>query len=181
VRTTAARLLRRDQLLVAPDAVYKIAKVEYPIPLNLVSVELTNQMTTERSTRDFRWDQLLSTEEPYEVKFGETDKVTVELALLSDADRSHVYRYDITDAAAGIDYKGADLRLNAQRPSNVEAAQALLDFLGAAGEAYWTELNGCESDNGDLFPAAIKEWSYLNAEEISTAAIGLSEARGAER
>jgi hypothetical protein len=36
-------MLRQDQLFVERDAVHKINKVEYPLPQNTVSVELTDQ------------------------------------------------------------------------------------------------------------------------------------------
>jgi hypothetical protein len=68
VRSTPARLLHKDQLLVDRYAVHKITNVQYPLPQNTVTVHLKDQMTGEESTRDFRWDQHLSTEEPLEVK-----------------------------------------------------------------------------------------------------------------
>jgi hypothetical protein len=56
VRSTPARLLHQDQLLVDRYAVHKINKVEYPLPQNIVAVELTNQITGEQSTRNLRWE-----------------------------------------------------------------------------------------------------------------------------
>jgi hypothetical protein len=46
VRSTPARMLRQDQLLVDRYPVHKITKVEYPLPQNLVTVQLSNQMTS---------------------------------------------------------------------------------------------------------------------------------------
>jgi hypothetical protein len=42
MRSTLARLLRQNQLLVERYAVHKINKVEYPLPQNAVTVKLTN-------------------------------------------------------------------------------------------------------------------------------------------
>jgi hypothetical protein len=42
MRSTPARLLRQNQLLVERYAVHKINKVEYPLPQNAVTVKLTN-------------------------------------------------------------------------------------------------------------------------------------------
>jgi hypothetical protein len=45
VKSTPARMLHQDQLLVQRHAVHKINKVEYPLPENTVTAELTNQIT----------------------------------------------------------------------------------------------------------------------------------------
>jgi len=111
VRSTPARQLRQDQLLVDRYAVHKINKVEYPLPQNTVTVELTNQLTGEQSTRNLRWDEQVTTEEPLEVEIGDTGKITVELAQQRDEEDRAVYRYKITDEAAGIDHEGTDLHL----------------------------------------------------------------------
>ena len=108
MRSTPARLLRQDQLLVERYAVSKITKVEHPLPLNTVTVHLANQMTGEEDMRNFRWDEQVTTEEPLEVPVGETGKITLELAQLADAEGRPAYRYRVTDEAAGIDYEAAD-------------------------------------------------------------------------
>jgi len=64
MRSTPARLLRQDQLLVERYAVHKINKVEYPQRQNTVTVELTNQVAGQQSTRNLRWDEHVTTEEP---------------------------------------------------------------------------------------------------------------------
>jgi hypothetical protein len=175
VRSTPARLLRQDQLLVERDAVHKITKVEYPLPQNTVTAHLTNQLTGEQSTRNLRWEEHVTTEEPLEVKIGETGKIRVELASPADDEGRAVYCYKITDEAAGIDHEGADLHLGPRlRPDNTRAAKTLLSFLFAAGEAYETELEGnIDSENLDLFPMPVNEWAYLNAEAIEVAQVEL--------
>jgi hypothetical protein len=94
-------MLRQDQLLVDRYAVNKITKVEYPLPQNIVTVHLTNQMTGQESTRDLQWDSQHTTEEPFEVEVGDTGKIKVELALLADEENRPAYKYKITDDSAG--------------------------------------------------------------------------------
>lgn len=137
MRSTRARLLRQDQLLVERDAVHKITKVDHAIPHNTVIAEVTNQVTGEGSTRTLRWDEHVTTEEPLEVKIGEIGKITVELVQLADEEDRPVYRYKITDGAAGIDHERTDLHLGPRlRPHNTFAAKALLSELRDASEAY---------------------------------------------
>jgi hypothetical protein len=180
VRSTPARLLRQDQVLVERYAVHKITKVDHAIPHNTVIAEVTNQVTGEESSRTLRWDQHVTTEEPLEVKIGETGKIKVELALQRDEEDRAVYRYRLVDEAAGIDHEGADLHLGARlRPDNTRAAKTLLSFLYAAGEAYETELEGgIDSEALDRFPGAVNDWAYAHAEEIEMAQVELS--RGLE-
>jgi hypothetical protein len=181
VRSTPARLLRQDQLLVERDAVHKITKVDHAIPHNTVIAEVTNQVTGEESTRTLRWDQHVTTEEPLEVAIGETGKITVELALQRDVEDRPLYRYKITDEAAGIDHEATDLHLGPRlRPDNIRAAKTLLSFLYAANEAYLTELEGnIDSENLELFPMSVNEWAYVHAEDIEMAQVELI--RGLER
>jgi hypothetical protein len=136
MKSTPARMLHQDQLLVDRYAVNKINKVEFPLPQNTVAVELTNQMTDKQSTRNLRWDEQVTTEEPFEVEIGETGKIRVELAQLADEEGRPAYRYRVADESAGIDYEATDLRLDAtNRPDNAAAAKALLQFSGATSEA----------------------------------------------
>jgi hypothetical protein len=112
-------MLRQDQLLIDRYAVNKITNVEYPLPQNLVTVHLTNQMTGQGSTRELQWDSQHMTEEPLEVEVGETGKIKVELALLADEEGRPAYKYKITDDSAGIDYEATDRRLDRNdRPDN---------------------------------------------------------------
>jgi hypothetical protein len=166
-------MLHQDQFLVERDAVSKITKVDHAIPHNTVIAEVTNQVTGEESTRTLRWDQHVTTEEPFEVAIGETGKLSVELALQRD-DRP-LYRYKITDEAAGIDQEGTDLHLGARLPAdNTKAAKTLLSSMYAAGEAYVNEIEGrIDSENLDLFPMPVNEWAYLNLEDIEVAQVEL--------
>jgi hypothetical protein len=171
VRSTPARQLRQDQLLVDRYDVNKITKVEYPIPQNIVTVHLKDQMTGKESTRDLQWDSFHTTEEPFEVEIGESGKITVELAQARDDEDRPAYKFKIINETAGIDHEGVDLHLGAfPVPNNTKAAKTLLSFLYAANEAYLTELEGnIDSENLDLFPMPVNEWAYVNAEEIEMA------------
>jgi hypothetical protein len=182
MRSTPARMLRRDQLFVERDAVHKINKVEYPLPQNTVSVELTDQVTSEQSTRNLRWDEQVTTDSAFQFSVGDTSKITVELALLSDDQDRPTYKYRIEDQVAGIDHEGTDLHLGPRlRPDNTRAAKTLLSDLQRAGEAYETELEwGIDSENADLFgDSKINEWAYLHAEDIEMAQVELI--RGLDR
>jgi hypothetical protein len=180
VRSTPARALRQDQLLVERHAVSKITKVDHAIPHNTVIIDVTNQITGEESARSLRWDQHLTTEEPFEFKIGETGTVKLELAGI-DEDARALYKYRITDESAGINHEAADLRLGARlTPDNKRAAKTLLSDLLRAGEAYETELEGnIDSETLDLFGDRVNEWAYGRAEEIELAQVELI--RGLER
>jgi hypothetical protein len=181
MRSTPARLLRQGQLVVDRFDVHKITEQPEYLPHNTVTVHLTNQTTGEESTRNLRWDQHVTTEEPFEVKIGETGKITVELAQMRDEEDRPVYRYEITDEAAGIDHEAADLSLGVLVfPSNTKAATTLLSFLYAANEAYLTELEGnIDSENLELFPMPVNEWAYVHAEDMEMAQVELG--RGLEQ
>jgi hypothetical protein len=180
VRSTPARALRPDQLLVDRHSVNKINSVAYPLPQNTVTVELTNQLTGEQSTRNLRWDQQITLDGPLHFSVGDSGKITVELAQLSDDQDRPLYKYRIEDEAAGIDQEGTDLHLGPRlRPDNIKAAKTLLSTLYAAGEAYETELEGgIDSENLDLFDMKTNEWAYLNMEHIEVAQVELG--RGME-
>jgi hypothetical protein len=109
VRSTPARALREGQLVVDRYAVSKIGKIDY-LPLNTITVQLINQLTGDEAERNLRWDQQVTTEEPFEVEIGDTGKIRVELAQLSDEEGRPAYRYRVTDETAGIDYEATDLR-----------------------------------------------------------------------
>ena len=136
MKSTPARVLHQDQLLVDRYARQQDQQSRIPLPQNTVAVELTNQMTDKQSTRNLRWDEQVTTEKPFEVEIGETGKIRVELAQLADEEGRPAYRYRVADESAGIDYEATDLRLDAtNRPDNAAAAKALLQFLGATSEA----------------------------------------------
>jgi hypothetical protein len=133
-------------------------------------------MTGEQSTRNLRWDEQLTTEEPFEVEVGDTGKIKVELALLADEEGRPAYRYRITDDSAGIDYEATDLRLDRNdRPDNAKAAKSLLSFLGATSEAF---LVGHEL-KADAFPEEVNFWSHQINNEILAAQIDLGGGREA--
>jgi hypothetical protein len=168
-------MLRADQLLVDRWTVHKITRVEHPLPQKTVTVELANQITGAKSTRNLRWDEQLTTEEPLEVKIGETAKIRVELALLADEENRPAYRYRVTDDSAGIDYEATDLRLGVNhRPDNAKAAKSLLSFLGATSEAF---LVGHDLE-ADAFPEEVNFWAQQHGDEITLAELTLSNGRG---
>jgi hypothetical protein len=163
-------MLHAGSLLVERHAVSKITKVDHAIPLNEVVIEVSNQLTGEQSTRNLRWDEQVSTEEPFEVEIGDTGKITVELAQLADEEGRPAYRYRVKDEAAGIDYEATDLRLDASnRPDNATAARSLLAFLGASSEAF---LVGHELE-ADAFPEDVNFWSHQMSDQILVAQIDL--------
>jgi hypothetical protein len=180
MRSTPARMLRDGQLLVDRFAVSKITKVEHAIPHNTVIIEVANQITGEQSTRNLRWDEQVTTEEPFEFRIGETGTVKLELAGI-DEDARALYKYRITDESAGIDHEATDLRLGARlTPDNTKAAKKLLGDLLRAGEAFETELEGnIDSENLDLFDDRVNEWAYVRAEDLEMAQVELI--RGLER
>jgi hypothetical protein len=175
VKSTPARLLRDGHLLVDRHAVNRVYGVSY-LPHNTVTVELANQITGEPSTRNLRWDEQVTTEEPFEVKIGESGKIRVELAQQRDEEDRPLYRYKITDAAAGIDHEDVDLYLGAlQVPNNRKAARTLLGELQAASEAYFAG----HAIEADMFPELVNAWAYEYSDQIEIAQIQL--ARGLER
>jgi hypothetical protein len=176
VRSTPARTLRKDQLLVERHAVHKITKVEYPLPQNTVTVELANQMTAQQSSRNLRWDEQVTTEEPLEVKIGETGKIRVELALQRDDHDRPLYKFHISDIGEGIDFASAGLQLGPRlRPDNVRAAKLLLTELSDSAEA-WQAGHVLEAD---AFPEDVNVYVANHGAEIEMAQVELI--RGLER
>jgi hypothetical protein len=176
MKTTPARLLHKGQLLIEHYAVQKVVDVAFPLPQNIVTVKLKNQISGEESSRGLPWESLHTTEEPLEVPIGQTGKIRVELAQLADQEGRPAYRYRVTDESAGIDYEAADLRLDASlRPDNATAAKSLLAFLGATSEAF---LVG-HALEADAFPEDVNFWSHQKSAEILMAQLGLGE--GLER
>jgi hypothetical protein len=170
MRSTPARMLHQDQLLVERFGVHKIRKVEFPLPQNTVTVRMTQQITGSLATRNLRWDEQVTTEEPFELKIGETGKITVELALQADHEGHPLYKYSISDRATGVSFASADLYLGAdERPDNKKAAGTLLSGLQASSEA-WAAGHVLESD---AFPEDVNMWAANHGTEISMAQLDL--------
>ena len=174
-------MLHNGQLIVDRYGVSKITAEPFRLPHNTVSVELVNQLSGEQSTATCDGT---STSRPKNRSTSRSAKParSESSSPNSDEEASVVYRYKITDEAAGIDHEGADLRLGPRlRPDNVRAAKTLLSFLYTAGESYFNELEGrIDSENADLFgDTRVNEWAYLNLEDIEVAQVGLI--RGLER
>ena len=84
------------------------------------------------------------------------------------------WRYQIS--AEGIEHEGDDLYSFGHER---EVIASLLDFLGAAAEAYGYKLRtGRESDNSDLFPPDVTAWAYQNKDELSILVCELEEDNG---
>jgi hypothetical protein len=163
-------MLHQDQLVVDRFGVFKLQKVDHAIPQNTVTVHMTHQMTGALATRNLRWDEQVTTEEPFEVKIGETGKIRVELALLADQEDHPLYKYSISDRATGVSFASADLYLGAgDRPDNKKAADTLLSGLQASSEA-WAAGHVLESDD---FPEDVNMWAANHGTEISMAQLDL--------
>ena len=66
------------------------------------------------------------------------------------------YRYFVDLPNGGGEFEGTDLRSGCQGGDLREGLESLLTFLGACGEAVnYQEQTGQESENADLFPAAV--------------------------
>lgn len=80
------------------------------------------------------------------------------------------WRYQIS--TEDIEHEGNDLHSWGDAR---EVTAALLDFLGAAAEAYKAQMGGRESDNADLFPPDVMEWAYQHDDELSILSCELQE------
>jgi hypothetical protein len=157
-------------LLVERFGVHKIRQVEHAIPHNTVTVRMTHQMTGSWATRNLRWDEQVTTEEPLEVAIGDTGKITVELALVEGEKGRPLYKYQISDPAEGISFASAGLQLGAkQKPDNAKAADPLLSDLQASSEA-WAAGHVLESDD---FPEDVNVYVANHGREIALAQIEL--------
>jgi hypothetical protein len=171
VRSTPARLLRQDQLVVERFGVHKIRVVEHAIPHNTVTVRMTHQMTGSWATRNLRWDEQVTTEEPFEGAIGDTGKITVELALVAGEKGRPLYKFSIGDPGEGVSFASAGLQLGAkQKPDNAKAAETLLRDLRVSSEA-WAAGHVLESDD---FPEDVNVWAANHGREITLAAVELS-------
>jgi hypothetical protein len=170
MRSTPARLLHQDQLVVERFGVHKIREVEHAIPHNTVAVRMTHQMTGNWATRNLRWDEQVTTEEPLDIAIGDTGKITVELALVQGEKGRPLYKYEISDPAEGISFASAGLQLGArEKPDNATAAETLLTDLRTSGEA-WASGHVLESDD---FPEDVNVWAVNHGAEIVLAQVEL--------
>jgi hypothetical protein len=85
-------------------------------------------------------------------------------------DGKPVYGWSIMDTSGVYGAGGSDLRLgSASEPNDAEAMRALLSFFGAWIESIQYERRtGSESDNDDLFPAALRPFAEcLDADAVA--------------
>lgn len=110
-------------------------------------------------------------------------KSTISIAYsdeLGDDGRTR-YRYylDLQTDGERIEYTADDIQSGCQGGSLQEGLASLLSFMAACGESYgYAMRQGIElvdSENGELFPADVAEWCYLNSDELTMAAIELEE------
>lgn len=88
-----------------------------------------------------------------------------------DADGRYRWAYYL-DLPDQPEHYGNDLSGRTCDPHEMMAT--LLAFLEAAGEAYaYTQRTGRESDNADLFPAAVAEWAYMHSDDLAMARMEL--------
>jgi len=60
--------------------------------------------------------------------------------------------------------------------SHQKALECMLSFLGAFAESVrCEEFKGRKSENSDLFPEELREWSYLHSDEITMLELELQE------
>ncbi len=97
----------------------------------------------------------------------------ISLEAIGCRDNRLVYRWYI-DLPNGEEFSEADL--SSPRDDLQEMFATLLDFLSACAEgiAYQTR-TGRESENSDLFPAAVGQWATENSDEISILACEIEE------
>jgi hypothetical protein len=171
MKSTPARLLHQDQLVVERFGVHKIRVVEHAVPHNTVTVRMTHQMTGNWATRNLRWDEQVTTEEPFEVVIGDTGKITVELALIAGDRGRPVYKYQVSDSAEGISFASPGLQLGPkQKPDDAKAAETLLRDLRLSSEA-WSAGHVLESED---FPEDVNIWAANHGKEIALAQSELS-------
>ncbi len=102
---------------------------------------------------------------------------TISIAWAKRAGSGGRSRYQYYIDGPGIEHEGDDLQSGAGGGGLQEGMSSLLAFLGAAAEAYAASMRGRESDNADLFPAAVNEWAYQNDSEIGSLQFELDENR----
>jgi hypothetical protein len=170
MRSTPARMLHQDQLVVERFGVHKICQVEHALLHNAVTVRMTHQMTGNWATRNLRWNEQVTTEEPFDVAIG-NGKIRVELALIAGEKGRPTYKYEISDSAEGISFASAGLQLGPkQKPDNAKAAETLLSDLRVSSEA-WAAGHVLESDD---FPEDVNVWAANHGREIALVQVELS-------
>lgn len=111
------------------------------------------------------------------IKIGDAT-ISIDYAKLFHEEGHRVrYRWWV-DFADGQEFYGDDLSTGCNHGLQ-HALESLLSFMAACGEAYhYTMSTGRESDNLDLFPEGMREWCYLNSDELSMAECELQETPG---
>lgn len=109
------------------------------------------------------------------VKVGDDAFISIEYAG-NDRDGRNIYRYYIDAPSANFSVVNNDIK---GWGGLQEGLESLLSFLGAAAESYdYAKRMGKElsdTENGELFPANVTEWAYMNDSELSQLRLELEE------
>jgi hypothetical protein len=95
------------------------------------------------------------------------------------SDSRQAYRYHI-DLPGGKEYSSSDLASGVGGGSLQSGLESLLSFLSACGEGRsYSTRTGSESENADLFPEYVAEFTEQYSDELSMLAIELEENQNA--
>lgn len=111
-------------------------------------------------------------------------EISIDIGNWTDDGRiSYRYWLDLKLDGKRIEFYEEDIQSGVGGGSLQEGLQALLSFLGACGESYAYAMrhNGklADTDNGNLFPADVAEWSYINSDELAIIRCELEETENA--
>lgn len=88
-----------------------------------------------------------------------------------DGRTRYQYFLDLETDGKRFELIGDDIQSGCQGGSLADGLSSLLSFMSACGESYGYCLRKGipldDSENGDLFPADVAEWCYLNSDELS--------------
>jgi hypothetical protein len=182
MRSAPLRTLDPGALIVdEAEGVYKLTKIDYVLPQNRLSIEVTHQMTGASRERLEGWDAWVTTEDACSVEIegveGTVGTVTVELAALADEENRPVYRYEVADQTGRLLAQETGLRLGVGvAPSNKQAMISALNSLAGAWENYRAWVRGANSE--PLWAPECSEWCYEYRDEIDEKAFELGQELG---
>lgn len=179
------RLLSKDLVILLEGRLWKITEMDYTLPLILVTVDVEDQITQEKTTKSVRWDDRVFTYKPFSVDLegaeGKVGRVTVEPASVPDEDDKIGVRWRIHDKDGRQLQTEADVWLPAGKPwDETEAMASMLGFMSAEGERYEARMRGGFDPDPPMFNEEVSEFCYLNDTEIVMARLELKADRGVE-
>jgi hypothetical protein len=110
------------------------------------------------------------------VRVGDTE-ISIEYADRAGLEGRTRYRYYI-DVYGGVCVENDDIQSGCGGGNLQDGLESLLCLLSAFGEAVTYEKLGRQSENGDLFPASLREWAEANQDEFSILEIELQDHPG---